>query len=282
MRKVTRTATVPLEGNSYAVDPALTGRRVELRYDPEDLSRLDVFCNGKPAGAAVPFVTRRHVHRAVAQAAHPPNRPPPASTTSAWSPPPTTRKPAPTRKIDYATAGHAHRQRPTGSDSHDHATLGSPLRPRPVPRSASGSPPKHLFARAAHAEAVARISFCIAESTLGVVTGEVGVGKTVALRAAAAGLDPTRHQVIYIPNPAFGTRGLYVTIVRALGAAPRYLKAELMAQASDLLAAEDRRTPPPGRADRGRGPPAARQINSKNCGYSPTPRWTPPAHSPAS
>ena len=34
------------------------------------------------------------------------------------------------------------------------------------------------------------------------------------------------------------TRGLYVTIVRALGAQPRYLKAELMAQASDLLAAE--------------------------------------------
>ncbi len=33
-------------------------------------------------------------------------------------------------------------------------------------------------------------------------------------------------------------RGLYVTIVRALGAQPRYLKAELMGQASDLLAAE--------------------------------------------
>ena len=30
-RRVTRTATVPLEGNAYAVDPALTGRRVELR-----------------------------------------------------------------------------------------------------------------------------------------------------------------------------------------------------------------------------------------------------------
>ena len=44
--------------------------------------------------------------------------------------------------------------------------------------------------------------------------------------------------MIYIANPAFGTRGLYVTIVRALGAQPRYLKAELMAQASDLLAAE--------------------------------------------
>jgi len=68
-RKVTRTATVPLEGNSYAVDPALTGRRVELRYDPEDLSRIDVYLDGKPAGAATPFITRRHVHRAVPQAA---------------------------------------------------------------------------------------------------------------------------------------------------------------------------------------------------------------------
>jgi putative transposase len=70
-RKVTRTATVPLEGNAYAVDPALTGRRVELRYDPEDLTAIDVFLDGKPAGKAVPFITRRHVHRAVPQAARP-------------------------------------------------------------------------------------------------------------------------------------------------------------------------------------------------------------------
>src|SRR5690349_24561717 len=95
-----------------------------------------------------------------------------------------------------------------------------------------------LFARQAHAQATARISFCIDQILLGVITGVVGAGKTVALRAAVAGLDPTRHQVIYIANPAFGTRGLYVTIVRALGAQPRYLKAELMAQAGDLLAAE--------------------------------------------
>jgi len=63
-------------------------------------------------------------------------------------------------------------------------------------------------------------------------------GESHAARAAVAGLDPTRHQVIYVANPAFGTRGLYVQVVRALGAQPRYLKAELMAQAADLLAAE--------------------------------------------
>ncbi len=97
---------------------------------------------------------------------------------------------------------------------------------------------KDLFSRQAHDEAVARIHFCVVESAIGVLTGEVGSGKTVSVRAAVASLDRTRHQVIYVANPAFGTRGLYVTIVRALGAEPRYLRAELMAQAVELLAAE--------------------------------------------
>jgi putative transposase len=60
-----------LESNQYSVDPALVGRRIELRYDPEDLSRLEVFYEGKAAGQAVPFVIGRHTHRAVPQAARP-------------------------------------------------------------------------------------------------------------------------------------------------------------------------------------------------------------------
>jgi type II secretory pathway predicted ATPase ExeA len=98
---------------------------------------------------------------------------------------------------------------------------------------------KDLFSRQAHNEAVARINFCVAESALGMLVGDVGAGKTVSARAAVSGLDPTRHQVIYIANPAFGTRGLYVTIVRALGAEPKYLRAELMVQTAELLAGEE-------------------------------------------
>jgi len=59
------------------------------------------------------------------------------------------------------------------------------------------------------------------------------------VRAATDGLDPTSHIVIYIANPAFGTRGLYLAIVSALGGQPRFSKAELMAQAQTLLAAEE-------------------------------------------
>jgi putative transposase len=66
-RRVTRTATVSLAGNRYKVDDALALRQVELRFDPEDLSKLDVYWEGRPMGQAVPFVLGRHVHHQVAQ-----------------------------------------------------------------------------------------------------------------------------------------------------------------------------------------------------------------------
>jgi len=66
-RRVTRTATVSLAGNRYTVDDALALRQVELRFDPEDLSKLDVYWEGRPMGQAVPFVLGRHVHHQVAQ-----------------------------------------------------------------------------------------------------------------------------------------------------------------------------------------------------------------------
>src|SRR5438132_5643434 len=98
---------------------------------------------------------------------------------------------------------------------------------------------KDLLDRASHQEAVARIRFCIAESLLGVITGEVGVGKTVAVRAAMNQLDQAAHHVVYVANPTVGTRGLYMTIVRALGAVPRGFKAELVTQTQSLLEAEE-------------------------------------------
>src|SRR5438128_3201131 len=94
---------------------------------------------------------------------------------------------------------------------------------------------KDLLDRASHQEAVARIRFCIAEALLGVITGEVGVGKTVAIRAAISQLDQAAHHIVYLANPTVGTRGLYVNIVQALGAMPRGFRAELVAQTQSLL-----------------------------------------------
>lgn len=99
--------------------------------------------------------------------------------------------------------------------------------------------PGMLHRHASHAEAVARIGWCVSERAMGVITGEVGAGKTVAIRAALAGLDTSRHTIIYLSNPAVGGRGLYSGIVAALGGVPRFHKAALIPQTVDLLAAED-------------------------------------------
>jgi putative transposase len=74
VRTVTRTAHVSLAGVKYSVDPALCGQRVELHFDPLDLSRIDVWFQGRRFGVAVPFVLGRHVQR---QVAPPPPEPAP-------------------------------------------------------------------------------------------------------------------------------------------------------------------------------------------------------------
>jgi putative transposase len=62
VRLVRKTATVELEGNRYSVDPFLTGRKVELVFDPYDLTKLEVWWAGRKVGTAVPQVIGRHAH----------------------------------------------------------------------------------------------------------------------------------------------------------------------------------------------------------------------------
>lgn len=106
--------------------------------------------------------------------------------------------------------------------------------------------PAMLHRHTAHGEAAARISWTISERAIAVITGEVGVGKTVAARAALAALDPSRHIIIYLGNPAVGARGIHHAIVTALGGTPRFHHATLVPQAADALAIEH--------AERGRTP----------------------------
>jgi type II secretory pathway predicted ATPase ExeA len=107
-------------------------------------------------------------------------------------------------------------------------------------------PPSQLHRHADCSEAAARIAWAVAGKTIGVVTGEVGTGKTVAIRAAVADLDPAGHTVIYIGNPATGVRGILAHVVTALGGRPVHGTAALAVQAWNTLAGEA--------AERGRVP----------------------------
>jgi putative transposase len=71
-RLVTKTCSVSLYGNHYEVDPALVGVRVELVFDPFDLTDIEVRYQDRPMGHAVPRHIGRHTHPAARPEAAPP------------------------------------------------------------------------------------------------------------------------------------------------------------------------------------------------------------------
>ena len=107
-RTVTKTATIGLHGNTYQVDAALVGRRVEVVFDPFDLTALQVRYQGRPMGTAVPHRIGRHVH--------PDARP---DTPAA---------PAPATGIDYlALITAQHRQGLAARINYTHLPTGQPI-----------------------------------------------------------------------------------------------------------------------------------------------------------
>jgi putative transposase len=104
---VTKTATVSLHGNLYEVDPALAGARVELVFDPFDLTDITVHHHGRTVGKAIPQQIGRHVH-------------PKAATDPAPAPTPT--------GIDYLRLVADRHTRSLGERLH-YAQLADPARP---------------------------------------------------------------------------------------------------------------------------------------------------------
>ena len=123
-----------------------------------------------------------------------------------------------------------------------------------------GLAPAMLHHHPTHAEAVARITWCVDQHAIGVITGEVGAGKTVAIRAATAALDPARHVIIYLPTPRSGCGECCIASC-TLGRVPSFYTATLAPQAAEALAAEH--------AERGRTP----SWSSTRPTCSTTRRW---------
>jgi hypothetical protein len=62
LRVVTKTATVSLHGNTYQVEPALAGRKVELVFSPFNLEHIEIRYQDKSYGKALPHTITRHAH----------------------------------------------------------------------------------------------------------------------------------------------------------------------------------------------------------------------------
>jgi len=64
-RKVRRDGRIELQGNTYQVPAHLSGQKIELRFDPFDLSNLELWVDGTPLGKATVTQQGREKHLAV-------------------------------------------------------------------------------------------------------------------------------------------------------------------------------------------------------------------------
>jgi type II secretory pathway predicted ATPase ExeA len=92
-----------------------------------------------------------------------------------------------------------------------------------------------LFPTASQKELSARLTFLVRERGFGLITGEIGSGKSTAVRAFAASLDFNRYLVIYLSNPTTGMTGLYRDLALMLGYEPPFSKPRLVSRIRTAL-----------------------------------------------
>ena len=91
-------------------------------------------------------------------------------------------------------------------------------------------PPTALFASNSLQELASRLTFLTRERGLGLLTGEIGSGKSTAVRRFVDSLDPNQFLVVYLPNPTIGISGLYRDLLTALAYEPLYSRPKMVAR----------------------------------------------------
>ncbi len=107
-------------------------------------------------------------------------------------------------------------------------------------------PLEALYLSAAHRELLSRLRFIAERRGVMLLTGEVGAGKSTALRQLKGTLDPTRYEVIYLADVAFTPRSFFQTLLEALHVEVPYQTARAKAAAQKALLERfrtDHRTP---------------------------------------
>lgn len=103
-----------------------------------------------------------------------------------------------------------------------------------------------LFVANAQEELKARLSYLVRERGIGLITGEIGSGKSTAVRAFVESLDPTRYTVVYTANPLIGITGFYREVLLQLGEPVPMFRQQMVLgirRCFDLLTNERKKTP---------------------------------------
>lgn len=96
--------------------------------------------------------------------------------------------------------------------------------------------PAQLFPGHDHQEVQGRLNFALLERLPALITGDVGTGKSTALRAFVHSLDHNLYPVAYLANPHLKITTLYSQILLALQVQPAYSFNRLLPQLRSTLA----------------------------------------------
>jgi len=102
----------------------------------------------------------------------------------------------------------------------------------PFSKSVAG---KDLYPSRDHREIQGRLTFALQERLPALITGDVGTGKSTAVRAFAQALDRNLYAVVYLANPHLGVSALYREILLALQVEPAFGFMRLLPQLRTTL-----------------------------------------------
>lgn len=91
-------------------------------------------------------------------------------------------------------------------------------------------PVSELFEGVQFKELISRLKYLVETKGIGLVTGEVGSGKTVSLRAFTSSLHPSLYKTIYLSYTTGSRLDLLTSLAEHLGLIPAYARAKLISQ----------------------------------------------------
>jgi general secretion pathway protein A len=91
-------------------------------------------------------------------------------------------------------------------------------------------PPQELFGSSHFKELSTRLDYLVKKRGIGLVTGEVGSGKTTGIRALCHALNPGLYKPLYLPNTTGSVLDLYKSLAELLGLIDSSSRAKLYIQ----------------------------------------------------
>ena len=91
-------------------------------------------------------------------------------------------------------------------------------------------PVAELFSTPAHEELISRLKYTVEKRFFSLITGEVGAGKSTALRRLDFMLNPNKYKVLYVSDSALTPRNFYGEILRQMDCEPKFYRGDAKRQ----------------------------------------------------